>query len=204
VKAPSTLMALTSTTANSPIDICSRALILIGAEPITSFEDGNTEALVAVNMYEDIARASLVNTRWRFATNQAVLNRLSDAPTGRYEKAYQLPSDMLMLHAVTVQDLPIEYQTYGSKVYSDTSDNDTLVADYTFRAEEDTWPSYFTIAVVYSLSIVFATSIARNSNLAGIMADQAQITMAKARNLDSQQQTSRKLVTSRLITERRS
>jgi hypothetical protein len=197
-------MALTSTTANSPIDICSRALILIGAEPITSFEDGNTEALVAVNMYEDIARASLVNTRWRFATNQAVLNRLSDAPTGRYEKAYQLPSDMLMLHAVTVQDLPIEYQTYGNKVYSDTSDNDTLVADYTFRAEEDTWPSYFTIAVVYSLSIVFATSIARNSNLAGIMADQAQITMAKARNLDGQQQTSRKLVTSRFIAERRS
>ena len=197
-------MALTSTTANSPIDICSRALILIGAEPITSFEDGNTEALVAVNMYEDIARASLVNTRWRFATNQAVLNRLSDAPTGRYEKAYQLPSNMLMLHAVTVQDMPIEYQTYGNKVYSDTSDNDTLVADYTFRAEENTWPSYFTIAVVYSLSIVFATSIARNSNLAGIMADQAQITMAKARNLDGQQQTSRKLVTSRFITERRS
>lgn len=197
-------MALTSTTANSPIDICSRALILIGAEPITSFEDGNTEALVAVNMYEDIARASLVNTRWRFATNQAVLNRLSDAPTGRYEKAYQLPSDLLMLHAVTVQDLPIEYQTYGNKVYSDTSDNDTLIADYTFRAEENTWPSYFTIAVVYSLSIVFATSIARNSNLASIMADQAQITMAKARNLDSQQQTSRKLVTSRFITERRS
>lgn len=204
MKAPSTLMALTSTTANSPIDICSRALILIGAEPITSFEDGNTEALVAVNMYEDIARASLVNTRWRFATNQAVLNRLSEAPTGRYQKAYQLPSDMLMLHAVTVQDLPIEYQTYGNKVYSDTSDNDTLIADYTFRAEEDTWPSYFTIAVVYSLSIVFATSITRNSNLAGIMADQAQITMAKARNLDSQQQTSRKLVTSRFITERRS
>ena len=100
--------------------------------------------------------------------------------------------------------MPIEYQTYGNKVYSDTSNNDTLVADYTFRAEEDTWPSYFTIAVVYSLSIVFATSIARNSNLAGIMADQAQITMAKARNLDSQQQTSRKLVTSRFITERRS
>lgn len=197
-------MALTSTTANSPIDICSRALILIGAEPITSFEDGNTEALVAVNMYEDVARAALVNCRWRFATNQAVLNRLSDAPTGRFDKAYQLPNDILMLHAVTVRDLPIEYQTYGSKVYADTSDNDTLVADYTFRAGEETWPSYFTLAVVYSLSIVFATSIARSSSLADIMAGQAQITMAKARNLDAQQQTTRKLVTSRFITERRS
>ena len=197
-------MALTSTTANSPIDICSRALILIGAEPITSFEDGNTEALVAVNMYEDVARAALVNCRWRFATNQAVLNRLSEAPTGRFEKAYQLPNDILMLHAVTSQDLPIEYQTYGSKVYADTSDNDVLVADYTFRAGEETWPSYFTLAVVYSLSIVFATSIARSSSLADIMAGQAQITMAKARNLDAQQQTTRKLVTSRFITERRS
>lgn len=197
-------MALTSTTANSPVDICNRALILIGAEPITSFEDGNTEALVAVNMYEDVARAALVNTRWRFATNQAVLNRLSDVPTGRYEKAYQLPNDILMLHAVTVQDLPIEYQTYGYKVYADTSDNDELVADYTFRASEETWPSYFTIALVYSLAIVFATSIARNASLADIMSGQAQITMAKARNLDSQQQTTRKLTTSRFITERRS
>ena len=31
-------MAVTSTPANSAIDICARALILIGAEPITSFE----------------------------------------------------------------------------------------------------------------------------------------------------------------------
>ena len=59
-------MTVTSTTANSGIDICSRALILIGAEPITSFDEGTTESLVSVNMYEDVARAALVNSRWRF------------------------------------------------------------------------------------------------------------------------------------------
>lgn len=197
-------MALISTTANSPIDICSRALILIGADPITSFDDGNTEALVAVNMYEDVARASLVNSRWRFATNQAVLNLLSAAPTGRYDRAYQLPSDTLMLHAVTVSDLPIDYQIYGSKVFSDTDPSDIVIADYTFRAEEQDWPSYFTIAVEYSLAVVFATSIARDSTLASLMQSQGQNAMAKARSLDSQQQTSRKLTTSRFIAERRS
>jgi hypothetical protein len=197
-------MALVSTTANSPIDICSRALILIGADPITSFDDGNTEALVAVNMYEDVARASLVNSRWRFATNQAVLNLLSSAPTGRYDRAYQLPSDTLMLHAVTVSDLPIDYQIYGNKVFSDTDPADVVVADYTFRAEEQDWPSYFTIAVEYSLAVVFATSIARDSTLATLMQSQGQNAMAKARSLDSQQQTSRKLTTSRFIAERRS
>jgi len=60
-------------------------LILIGAEPITSFDDGNNEALVSSSMYEDVAQSALVNTRWRFATDQLVLNRLSAAPTGRYE-----------------------------------------------------------------------------------------------------------------------
>lgn len=195
---------MTSTAANSGIDICSRALILIGADPITSFDDGSTEALVAVNMYEDIARAALVNSRWRFATNQAVLNLLSDAPTGRYNKAYQLPNDILMLHAVTQEDSPIEYQLYGSKVYADTTDADIIIADYTFRAEEQNWPSYFTLAVEYALATVFATSIARDSTLGGLMQGQGERSMAKARSLDSQQQTARKLTTSRFATERRS
>ena len=70
-------MAVSSTPAQSAVDVV--ALILVGAEPITSFDDGNNEALIASNMYEDVARASLLNTRWRFSTNQAILNRLSDA-----------------------------------------------------------------------------------------------------------------------------
>ena len=56
------------------IDICARALVMIGAQPITSFTDGSTEALVANNVYEDITKASLTRHRWRFATTQATLS----------------------------------------------------------------------------------------------------------------------------------
>lgn len=196
-------MAVSSTAASSAVDVCSRALILIGAEPITSFDDGNNEALIASNMYEDIARASLVNTRWRFATNQVVLNRLSDAPTGRYDAAYQLPSGWLMTHAVTVNDNPIEYQTYGDKLYNNASSTDELVLDYTYRAEEQYWPSYFTVAVEYELAIVFAVGLARDQQLAQLMSQQAIQAMTKARNLDGQQQTTRKLITNRFISNRR-
>ena len=62
----------------------------------------------------------------------------------------------------------------------------------------------FTIAVEYALAMVFATSIARDASLAALMEKQATNAMAKARSLDSQQQTTRKLVTSRFITNRRS
>ena len=107
-----------------------------------------------------------------------------------------------MLHAVTVNDNPIEYSVYGDKVFSDSATTDELIADYTFRANEKTWPSYFTLAVEYSLAIIFATSIARDSSLATLMQTQAERMMAKARNLDSQQQTTRKLTSSRFITSR--
>lgn len=192
-----------STRATTDIDVCSRALILIGADPITSFTDNNNESLVASNMYEDIARSALVNTRWRFATNQFVLNRLSDAPTGRYDAAYQLPSDWLMTHVVTVNDSPIDYQTYGNKLYCDATSNQELVLDYTYRASEIDWPSYFTVAVEYELASMFAASLARDSQLAQLMQQQATAKMIQARNLDAQQQTTRKLTTNRFIVNRR-
>ncbi len=195
---------MASTVANSAIDIASRALVLIGAEPITSFDSSSTEALVATNMYEDTVRAMLSTARWRFATEQAVLNQLSDVPTGRFDIAHQLPSNLLVLHGVTINDRLIEFTVYGDKVFSDSTSSDTLVADFTFRADEVDFPSYFSLALQYSLASIFATSIARDDGLMQIMETKANQLMAKARNIDAQQQTTRKLVTSRFISNRRS
>lgn len=195
---------MASTVANSAIDIASRALVLIGAEPITSFDSSSTEALVASNMYEDTVRAMLSTARWRFATDQSILNQLSDVPTGRFDIAHQLPSNLLVLHGVTINDRLIEFTVYGDKVFSDSTTADTLVADFTFRAEEVNFPSYFSLALQYSLASIFATSIARDDRLMQLMETKANQLMAKARNIDAQQQTTRKLSTSRFITNRRS
>ena len=196
-------MAVTSTKSDSAIDICNRGLIFIGAEPITSFDDGTTEASVAANVYDDVVQSSLCNARWRFATNQQTLNRLTDAPTARYDLAYQQPNDTLIIHAITVNDNPIEYQIYGDMIYADTSTTDTVVADYTFRQTEEFFPSYFIMAVAYGLAQVFATSIARDGSLTQTMATLADRAMLKARSVDSQQQTTRKLLTGRFVQNRR-
>ena len=195
---------MTSTAANSAIDIASRALVLIGAEPITSFDSSSTEALVATNMYEDTVRATLAASRWRFATEQAELNQLSDTPTGRFDIAHQLPSNLLVLHGVTINDRLIDYTVYGDKVFSDSTTTDTLIADYTYRATEDNFPSYFSLALEYALASIFSTSIARDEGLMQVIEAKAQQLMSKARNLDAQQQTTRRLSTSRFVTNRRS
>jgi|TARA_R110000824_G_scaffold106146_1_gene250769 hypothetical protein len=193
----------TSTSATSPIDVCTRSLVLIGAQPMTSFDDGSNEALVAVNLYEDTAQASLVNTRWRFAVNQAIANRLTAEPTGRWDASYQIPSDSLMVNTVTINDRSIEYQIYGNFIFNNATVNDKVIIDYTFRQDESRWPSYFTQAVVYELAGHFALSLARNDQMSNNMFDKARFFMQKARTLDSQQQTTLKLNTNRFITARR-
>lgn len=190
--------------ANSDIDIAARSLVLIGAQPITSFSSSSTEAIVASNVYEDVVRTALCASRWRFATNQSVLNALTAAPTGRFDTAHQLPSDLLMLHAVTINDRNLEYNVYGDKIFSNATVNEVVVADYTYRAGEQDFPSYFTLAVEYALSAAFALAISRDEQLAAMFEKKAFQLMQQAKTLDSQQQTTRKLVTSRFIAERRS
>lgn len=192
------------TVADSAIKICSRASVLIGGNEIQSFTDGTAESEVADAVYEDIARTALTNTRWRFATDQAVLNRLASEPTGRYEAAYQLPAASLMVHALTVNDNVIKYNTYGDKVFCNASSTDEVVADYNFRVLENEWPSYFTLAVQHMLAGAFAISLARDAQMSQLMDQKAMLYMAQARRLDSQQQTTLKLNTSRLIAQRRS
>lgn len=190
--------------ANTPIKICSRASILMGGSPISSFSEGTVESDVVDAIYEDMARESLTSTRWRFATNQQVLNRLQDEPVGRFSSSYQMPSDLLMLSAVTVDESPIEFDTYGRKVFCDASDSDVLVADYIFRADEANWPPFFTLAVELQVASMLSISVARDSSLAQMLEQKAERHMMKARRLDSQQQTTRKLNTSRFIAQRRS
>ena len=192
------------TAANTPIKICSRASLLIGGDAIQSFEDGTAEASVSAAMYEDIVRSCLVNTRWRFASDQAVLSRLAEAPTGRWEAAYQIPSEAIMVSAVTVNEMLIKYDTYGRKVFCDAVENDEVVCDYIFRADESNWPPYFTVAVEYAMASVLSVSVARDAQLANLMESKAEYYMRIARTRDSQGQTTRKLNTSRFIAERRS
>ena len=192
------------TSASSSLDIANRALILVGANTISSFDEDSEEGRVSNSMYEDMIRTLLISSRWRFATKQATLNLLSDTPQGRYTRKYQLPSYYLMLHAITVNDLVIEYNVYEDEVYADTSEADVLIADYTFRTAEANFPSYFIMLAEYRLATILATALARDEQMASLFDVQTARLAQQAKTLDSQQQTTRKLVTSRFITDRRS
>lgn len=191
--------------ADTKVDICARALIMIGAQPISSFDDGSTEALVASNIYENITQSILCRHRWRFATEQQQLSLLASAPTGRYEYAYQLPSspDLLQLNTITVADVPIEYSRYGDKIFVNGYDSQSaLIADYIFRQDESEFPAYFKLGLEYTLASIFAGSVARDAAMIKQFSDLAERQILIAKNTDSQEVTNKKLSTKRFITNR--
>ena len=113
---------------DSKFDICSQALVLVGANTINSFDENTTESKVSGQLYESTLENLLTRCRWRFASKQQQLSKLTTNPLGRYDSAYQVPSDALQMHTVSLSDSIIEYDRYGNEIYADTSASDILLS----------------------------------------------------------------------------
>ena len=189
------------------VDIASRALVMIGANPIASFTDGTTEANVTNTIYEEIIESSLTRHNWRFATGQQQLSLLANSPTGRFEYAYQIPAnpECLKILAVTVNDALIQYNRYEDKIYLDGfGSQSTVIMDYIFRQSEDQFPPHFRLAIEYKLASIFGGSVARDAALVREFDQLSERQILIAKNTDSQETTTKTLSTDRFITERRS
>lgn len=187
------------------IDITNRALVLVGSNKIASFTDSSTEANVADELYEEYVESILTRSRWDFATEQQQLSLLADAPTGRYEYAYQMPTNpaVIQIHTVTVNDFPIQYERYGNKIFvNGYGSNSVLVMDYIFRPDESTFPPYFRHALIYKLASAFAGSIARDAALVSQFDTLAERQILIARNTESQESSSNRLNTDKFLTNR--
>lgn len=184
-------------------DICSTALTMIGASPIASFNDGSAEADVARTHYDNVLLGALTVPggrpyRWRFASDIRSLGApLSGIPTARWERAWQLPTDMLSLTGVYVNDYPIQFARFADKVLCNESEG--VVAEILFRPPETAFPPYFTTALVHELASRFAPALAQDTAEGKRLFDMAAGFYTGARTLDSQQQPPKRLVSGRLV-----
>lgn len=181
------------------LDVGNSALALVGADRIAAFDDGSAEGAQLSMHYEAIVGQALVTPggspyRWSFATQQNPLNRLENGPWGRWLYAYQMPPDLLRLHALTMDGYPVEHQIHGDRILCNVDGR--LIADYTFRAQEAAWPPDFFFNVVQELASRLALGLNENAPLARALA--AGTTWPGSRTGDSQSRTPQRLRFSRL------
>ena len=190
--------------ADSKFDICNQALVLVGANTITSFTESTTESKVASQLYESTLENLLTRCRWRFSTKQEQLSRKTNKPLGRYSAAYTLPADALVMNTVTIADNVIQYDRYQDEIFCDATSTDIVIADYTFQPSEADFPPYFKTALVLELASLFAGAIARNDSLSVLYQRKAQAQLSVAKSLDSQAQTTRRADVDRFRNRRNS
>ena len=196
--------------ASTDEEIASRALVMIGAKPLTSFGDGTVEATAAATIYEDVVTQVMTVTRWRFASQQVRLNKLSTPPAGRWSVAWQLPSDLINIIAVSdprnIDDganiySSIRFDRYADKLY--TGQQEDLILDYIRRVPTANWPPYFVLPVIHQLASELAIAVAQNEALSDLHAGKYNVFMAQGKTTDAQGRTNNVLDTKAFLRARR-
>ena len=170
------------------VSLCSKALLKIGAQTITSFEDGTAESEVSANLYPLVRDSLLSSYPWSFAVSQKRLARLDMTPVADYSYAYQLPTDYLRIISAGTgsRGKGAEYRVYENKIYTN---NDELIITYISRVDESVFPTFFQDALVASLAYEFCLPLTESTSRAEHLQKRAEETIKQARLTDSQQGT---------------
>ncbi len=170
----------------SDIALCSRALIKIGASPITSFSDASAESEIAGALFNNVRDALLSAYAWSFASGQIVLNQLATTPIADYDYAYALPNDFLRALSAGsgTRGRGLNYRIVGVELHTNAPD---VVLSYIYRPTEENFPPYFDQALIARLSAEFTIPVTENTSRAESMFKLAEKEYMRARQIDAQQ-----------------
>lgn len=82
------------------IEVCNRALTLIGCERVVSIDDDNKGARACKAQYDMTRLSELRANRWAFAMKRAQLAAIITAPLFGFDLAYPLPTDCVRVDFV--------------------------------------------------------------------------------------------------------
>jgi hypothetical protein len=140
---------------DTALSICSDALLMLGAKPISSFDEGTDEASVANRLYPDIKDQAILMYPWSFSYKKTSIARLITTPINEYRYEYQLPGDRLTspraIYDTSATNIPPrkEYRIIGDKLLADY---EQVYIDYQYSVPEFEMPSYFVQLLKYMMT----------------------------------------------------
>ncbi|MCB1720383.1 MAG: hypothetical protein H6860_04205 [Rhodospirillales bacterium] len=180
------------------VALASRALIRIGAAPITSFDDGTAESEIAGALYAPVRDGLLSAYPWTFATGQVALTQLSTAPIADYSFAFGLPNDYLRaISAGTgTKGRGLNYRIANGVLHTNAS---AVVLTYVFLPDESEFPPFFDQALIARLSAEFTIPVTESTSRAEAHFRIADQEFQRARQIDAQQDTPNKIESFTLV-----
>jgi len=172
--------------AYTKIDLCSRALVKLGANPIASFSEATAEAKVSTQLYEPTLESLLAAYPWRFALEKTELARLTTPPTADYQYAYQLPNDCVRVLSAGngIKSQGLKYKIVGGTLHTNA---EQVVISYISRPDESAFPPFFSNALIARLAAELCLPLTESTNRTDYMYARAEEEFKAAKLTDSQQ-----------------
>jgi hypothetical protein len=175
----------------SEVSIANEALLLLGANTITSFDDDDSNAVLVDRFYHTERDAILRSHRWNCAIETANLASLSTTPIIDWKYQFTLPVDPYCLRVLDVRtvtgDIYLDFAIQGRKLLTEESAVDIT---YVKRVED---PSSFDAllyqTIVFRLAWKLAFPITRSHTVMTHMGTMYEAVAREARAIDSQEGT---------------
>ena len=149
----------------SDVQVCSKALLRLGADAITSFNDEPNGVLCA-EIFPELKLRVLTSAPWRFNTVKSeLLTRTTTVPPTQYKYEYQLPPNILTGLPRTVWDSPRNQgnssQFTGFNIFEDKllTSAEQIFIDYQIEKVVDVFPPHLTNLTIYATMAEIALAV---------------------------------------------
>ncbi len=180
------------------IDICSMALLKIGANTISNFNQNTAEAKISKSFYKIVKQKLLSSYPWTFACNLIQPASLDEPAIQGYSYTYLLPKNILRIISCGAGDnfSDISYKIMKDRLYANS---DIVTIKVIQDIDESQMPPFFINLLVDFLSYEFCLPLtedhAKSSYLNQVCISQERL----AKLIDAQQKTPEKITKFSLI-----
>lgn len=142
------------------VDVANKALIYLGEQTITSFNDSNDAARTMKILYDSTKRFLLRSHNWGFAKQRKTLTKLGGHSDTRWQYAYAYPSDCLKVWSADGDCT--KWERFGDQIWSNT---DPFTIEYSKEVDEALFCPAFEKAFQYYLAAEVAMALSGSSTV---------------------------------------
>lgn len=172
------------------VQICSNALLMVGAQTINSLDasDLSDRQRICVNLYPMVRDYLLTSHPWNCCRKRALLNPDATPPAYGYANSFTLPADFARMSWISdgpdETDPTVDYVIENGKILCDSS---PLYLRYCYlNQNEGNWSPLMVMAATQMMRALLAYPITQSTSLEQLLEQTLQPYLRQARAIDSQ------------------
>lgn len=189
------------------VSICSNALIMLGDDPISSFDDGDTpgglkRARIASNLWPTVRDALLRSHPWNCALKRVILSPETAAPAFGFAHQFALPGDWLRNHEINgVKADQVDFVVEERRLLMDDA---TCYLRYIYRNEDpESWDAMLVHCAELAMAVAMAYPITQSDGREDRLRSSLMEELRRARAVDGQDDSPQQFGSFEILTSRR-